>query len=183
MGAGVTPSHAMRVTSSHTVLSSTGLTWQALDGVWSVLHPGPEGAVLKGSEDGAVCSGAGHTLWAEARGKGHQRQGPGKQRLQTQGMDTGRLMGTGPGEIRTDGAGGLETRLPGSEGSLRSSGENGSSRELAGGSQVGGGPELGAKPQVAAERLALVSASSEQQLLQTPCPHPCSGIGASVGHH
>ena len=86
-------------------------------------------------------------------------------------------MGTGPGEIRTDGAGGLETRLPGSEGSLRSSGENGSSRELAGGSQVGGGPKLGAKPQVAAERLASVSASSEQQLLRTPCPHPCSGMG------
>ena len=93
------------------------------------------------------------------------------------------MMGTGPGELRTDGAGGLETRLPGSEGSLRSSGENGSSRELAGGSQVGGGPKLGAKPQVAAERLASVSASLEQQLLRTPCPHPCSGIGASVGHH
>lgn len=57
------------------------------------------------------------------------------------------------------------------------------SRELAGGSQVGGGPELGAKPQVVAERLALVSASSEQQLLRTPRPHSCSGIGASVGHY
>lgn len=44
------------------------------------------------------------------------------------------------------------------------------SRELACGSQVGGGPGLGAKPQVVAERLALVSVSSEKQLLSPPPP-------------
>lgn len=91
-----------------------------------------------------LCSGTGHTPWAEVQRKGHQRQGPGKQRLQRQGMDVGRLMGTGLGEIRTDRPGGLETRLPGSEGSLRSSGENG--QQGAGRRQPGGwGPRAGCK--------------------------------------
>lgn len=57
------------------------------------------------------------------------------------------------------------------------------SRELACGSLVGGGPGLGAKPQVVTERLALVSASSEKQLLRAPHPHPCSGMGASFGYY
>lgn len=54
------------------------------------------------------------------------------------------MMGTGLGEIRTVIAGGIETGLPGSEGSLRSSGEKG--QQGAGTRQPGGwGPRAGCK--------------------------------------
>lgn len=75
-------------------------------------------------------------------------------------------MGTGLGEIRKKQSRGREGQRDRTVGVREVRGAVGKrgSRELACSSQGGGGQGLGAKPQVA-ELLAMVSASSERQLL------------------
>lgn len=100
MGAGVTPSNGIRVTSSHTVLSLTHGVYMA-DPTWRVvaLRPGPEVAVLKGSEDRSCVLR--HTLGTYPVGRGLReatlREGARgsriKQRLWTKGMDGGQIDG------------------------------------------------------------------------------------------
>lgn len=83
MGAGVTLSHRMRVTSSHPRQSLKCGVYVA-DPRWRSC------ASRQRARTSAACSGAGHTPWAEAGGKGHHGKGPlgegVKQRLQTRGM-------------------------------------------------------------------------------------------------